>query len=70
MYVIERAFEVNGNHCVPLLLGHLQHQCILCDAGVVNQNINRAEISLNLVDGCFGLCKVGSVAGVAFSLDT
>ena len=65
---VERALEVNGDDGVPLLLGHAQHESVLSDTGVVDQDIDFAKLLLDLLDHFFGLRKVGSVAGISLGL--
>ena len=37
---IEGRLQVDGNHSVPLLLSHAEHQTVLRDTCVVHQNID------------------------------
>src|SRR5581483_1063627 len=39
----ERALQVNADHRVPLLLGHLGEGAVTQDAGVVDENVDLAE---------------------------
>ena len=67
---VEGALEVHGDDSVPLCLSHAQHQSVLGDTGVVDQNLHRAKVCDNLLHGSLGLRKVSSVAGVALGLHT
>ena len=48
---VERPFEVDVNHRIPFLVRHLVNRCISADAGVVEENVNRAECFDCLVNG-------------------
>ena len=66
---VKGRLQIDGNHGIPLLLGHAQHQSVLGDAGVVHQNINGAKLFLDGLHHFLGLREVGSVGGIALSLD-
>ena len=62
--IVERRFEVNGNHSIPLLLGHAEHETIFCDTCVVDQDVDVTEVILDLLHNLLGsveVCRIGSV---------
>ena len=65
---VESRLQVDGNDCVPLLFGHAEHQSVLGDAGIVDQNVNTSELLLHGLDHVFGLCKICSIRSIAFGL--
>ena len=65
---VERRFQVNCNHGVPLCLAHAQHDAVFGDAGVVDQDVDVAEVLFDLCHHAFGFVEAGCVAGVAFGL--
>ena len=62
---VERALEVDRDDCIPLGLGHSQHESVFGYARIVDKDVYRAELLLDLLNHLFGLCKVGSIAGVS-----
>ena len=62
---IEGRLQVHGNDCIPLLLGHTHHESVLRDAGVVHQDVDRAELFLNPGHYVGRLGKVGCVRGIS-----
>ena len=65
---VERRLQVDSNHGIPLLLGHTHHQSILGDTSIVDENVNTSKLLVHFVDHFFGLCEVGSIAGIALRL--
>jgi len=65
---VEGRLQVDGNHGVPLLLAHAEHQAVLGDAGVVDQNVDGAELLLHLRHHLLRLLEVSSVRGIALGL--
>ena len=66
--VVERRLEVDGEHSVPLLFGHAEHETVLGDACVVHQDVDPAEIGMYLVYDGFGAGEVGGVGFVGLYL--
>ena len=67
---VKGRLQVHGNHGVPLLLSHAQHQAVLRNTCVVDQNIDGPKLFLHGLDDFLGLRKVGSIRGIALGLDT
>ena len=67
---VEGRLQVHSDYCIPLRLAHAHHQTIFGDTGIVHQNINRAEIILNLIDHFLRILKIRSVRSVTFHLYT
>lgn len=65
---VEGAFEVYCDYGVPLSLGHAHHEAVFGDAGVVDKDVDAAEVFDNLCHYVLGLVEVGGVGGVAFAL--
>ena len=65
---VESTLEVDSDNAVPLQLGHPHHQAVTCDACVVDQNVDMAEILLNLLHGRVGLGEVSRIGGIAAAL--
>ena len=65
---VEGRLEVDADDSVPLCFGHAHHQSVLRDTGIVDQDVNAAEVSVYLLYHFFGLRKVSSVAGVGDTL--
>ena len=64
MNEVESGFEIDTDHGVPLLLGHPEHETILGNASVVDEDVNPSEICDDLLDDSVGLlevCRVGSI---------
>ena len=51
---VEGAFEVDGDYGVPLSLGHAHHQTVFGYAGVVDKDVDAAEVFYNLRHNFFG----------------
>ncbi len=60
--------KVHRQHGVPLGLRHAHHQAVLRDAGVVDQDIDTAEILHDLVDHLVRILEAGGVRSIAFGL--
>ena len=54
---VEHARQVGVDDLMPLLRRHLVKRCIAGDAGVVDQDVDRAKIGLDLRDAC-GACLI------------
>ena len=67
---IERTLEVDVDNRVKVLLGHIEHKLVARDTGVVDENINLAEVGDHLLDNCLAGCKVADVAVVSLNLDS
>ena len=67
MDIVECRLEVDGDHGVPLLLGHAEHQAVLGDSGVVDQNVDVAEVVLDFLDYLLGGREVGGVRRVTLA---
>ena len=61
MNEVERRLQVYGNHGIPLLFCHAEHEPIFGDTGIVDQNVDAAKLFLHFVYDllCFG--KVGRI---------
>ena len=66
---VEGALEVDCDYGIPLGLGHTHHQTVLCDTGVVDQDVDTAEVLDNLLDNLLGLSKVSGIGSVTLDLD-
>ena len=66
---VEGRLQVDGDDGIPLLFAHAQHQSVLGDAGVVDEDVDASEVFFHLLDHLFRLGEVGSIAGVALGLD-
>jgi hypothetical protein len=60
----ERPLEVDPDHRVPLVLGHVEQHPVPQDASVVDENVEAAEDLDRLVDQSAGAVPVGDVVGV------
>ena len=58
---VESRLQVHCNHSIPLLLSHAQHQTILGDTGIVDEDIDRTKILLHSLHHFLCLSEVGSV---------
>ena len=47
---VESGLEIDVDDSVPLSLGHPEHQTILGDACIVDQDVNPSEVSNYLTD--------------------
>ena len=65
MQEIEGALHVHGNHGVPLAFAHAHHQAVLGDTGIIDQNVDTAEIGHHLRHHLLRLSKVRRVGGIA-----
>ena len=61
---VERRLEVDPDDAVPLLLAHPQHQAVARDAGVVDQDVDVAELSLDFIDHGMRLLEIGCIGSV------
>jgi len=57
----------DSDNCVPLLLGHAEHEAVFGDAGVVDQNVDVAEILLYLLHHFLGGCEISRVRSVSLA---
>ena len=64
---VEGALEVHGDDGVPLSLGHAEHEAVFGDTGIVDQDVDAAEVFDNLGDDGLGLGEVGGIGGIAFA---
>ena len=67
---VECRLEVDGDHGIPLLLGHTHHQTVLGDTGVVDEDIDTAEIFHHLLHYLVSLLKICCVGSVALAFHT
>ena len=51
---------------LKLCFAHAHHQAVFGDAGIIDQNVDAAEILHDLVDHFVRIFKVGGVRGVSF----
>ena len=65
---VEGRFEVHGDNRVPLGLAHPHHEAVLGDAGVVDEDVDAAEVLEDLLDDGVRLVEVGRVGGVTLDL--
>ena len=61
---VEGRFQVYIQNCIPLSLTHTKHQTVLSDTCVVNENIDRTEICVNLLNGLLSLLEVSSITSI------
>jgi len=54
--------EVDRQYPAPVLLGGLQNRREYRDAGIVDQRIEAAEVSLDLSDGAGDRARIGDIA--------
>ena len=59
---VEAAFEVDGQHPVPIRFFHAHDEFVRRDAGIVDENIDLAEILDDPVDRLLCGGEVGNVA--------
>ena len=62
---VECRLQINGNHGIPLLLSHAQHESVFGDSGIVNQDVNASKLIFYGLHHFLCLCKVGGVRGIA-----
>jgi hypothetical protein len=60
----EVALEVDADHAVPLVLGHVHEHPVAGDAGVVDEDVEAAELVDRLPDHRLRLAEVGDVRAV------
>ena len=63
---VESRFQIDVQHGVPLRFAHAHHQAVFGDAGIIDQNVDAAEILHDLVDHFVRIFKVGGVRSVSF----
>src|SRR6058998_3307920 len=61
---VEGALQVDGDDRVPLLLAHVEDHPVAQDAGVVHQDVDRAELLDRRLDDALGGREVGDAVGV------
>ena len=66
---VEGALEIDGDDGVPLLLGHAHHETVLGDAGVVDKNVDVAEVFVDFLHDGFRFGEVGGIAGIGAAGD-
>ena len=59
--MLKQAAEIGVDHLVPLLRRHLVHGGVAGDAGIVDQDLDRAELGFDLLDARFAGFEVGDV---------
>ena len=57
------------DHGIPLVFAHAHQQSVAGNAGVVDQDVDAAEILDDLVHECLRLVEIRSVRAVAFGAD-
>ena len=65
MNEIESRLQVNIQNCIPLSLTHTKHQTILCNTCVIYEDINRAKVFINLLNGLLCLLKISSITCIS-----
>jgi hypothetical protein len=65
---VESGFEVHGDDGIPLAFRHFQHQAVLGDTGVVDEDVDVTEVFLDLLDDRVGLLEVGGVGSIGLDL--
>src|SRR6185503_15620512 len=58
---VEAAAEIDVDHLVPRLAAHPLHRAVARDAGIVDQNVDRSEVALYLLDTSHAGVEVGHV---------
>ena len=58
------SLEVDRDHGVPLLLGHVDEDAVAQDPGIVDEDVDRAERRDRGVDQTLGTLPVGDVVSV------
>ena len=67
---VEGRFEVHADDGIPLLFGHAKHEAVLGDAGIVDEDVDGAEVFLHLLHQGFRFREVGGVRSVALTFNT
>ena len=67
MDIIEGGFQIDGDHGVPLLLGHAEHESVFSDAGVVDEHVDAAEVVFDLLHSLFRGGEIGCIRCVALA---
>ena len=62
---VECGLEVNVDDCIPLGLVHPEHQAVLGDAGVVDKDINPAEVCHDLAYDLVSLLEICCVGRIS-----
>ena len=65
---VKGRLQVDGNHGIPLLLRHAQHQAVLGDAGIVDEDVDAAKLFLHLLHHFLRLSEVSGIRGIALGL--
>ena len=60
---VEGALEVDRQHGIPLRLAHTEHQAVLGNARVVDEDIDAAEGLHDLLHGLVRLFEIGGIGG-------
>ena len=68
MYEIERGLEVDVEHGIPLLLAHPEHEPVLCDPRVVDQDVDPSEFRHDLLHDLVGLLEIGGIGCISLHL--
>ena len=50
-----------------MLLAHAHHQAVACDSGVVDQNVDVAEILENLIDNLVRVFEIGGIRSISLA---
>ena len=67
---IECRFQIDIQYGIPLCLCHTQHQIILRDTGIIDQNIHTAKILHDVGNHLMSLFEIGRIGGITFRFDT
>ena len=63
---VERALQIRVEHRIKILVLHAQHQAVACDARVVDENIDLAEVVRHRFHGFVHRGGIRHVAPVCF----
>ena len=69
MDIVERRLEVDIDDGVPLGLLHAEHEPVTGDAGVVDKDVDMAEIRVDFLHGSLSVGEVCRVGRVCLYLD-
>src|SRR4029450_1412377 len=58
---VEAAAEIDVDHLFPRLTAHPFHRAVARDAGIVDQNVDRAEVAFDLMDTGHAGVEVGHI---------
>lgn len=66
---VEGRLQVDVEDGIPLCLRHAEHQAVLGDSGIVDEDVDAAEVGVDLLHDGLGLGKVGGIARIGAAGD-